>query len=404
MRSITIRIFILLLGLFILTLAGCDGTTNQPTTPTDGKATPTPTADKDDTPASVETSCDHFADTITATDIETLYADGIPVVINMECASDIDWYKIEFPSSPVELEVSLLDLPQKGDFDIVLYDADEEAIVDGRSALSGNADEKFTVVLEGVEAYLQIYAYTGAGQATLIVKANDVAPDAEPTPDEDEPEATPTPAIEQLTYEEVLADEFPFYPRGTISDVLEKSVETVITKPITCQLLNSELSGEFKIGNFAHVERDLLRATDYIDGWGLVVFNGSKELLDLLELTIRVSIFAPELELEIEIPPNLEMNGNEYLTTKTESRTYYLAHSYGDLFGNSAGDIRVSSGVVGNLGDLFTKNIFAQQIEIEWQYEDADGTSCSGNLTCKQVLDFESARLLKLSNASQMPH
>ncbi len=68
---------------------------------------------------------------------------------------------------------------------------------------------------------------------------------------------------------------------------------------------------------------------------------------------------------------------------------YYISQSYGDFLGNSSNDIQVFSGVVGNLGDLFADEIFTQQVEVEWRFEDENGSSCSGQATGKPIIDFE---------------
>ena len=314
----------------------------------------------------------------------------------MDCTGDIDWYRIQLSNTPVKLEIVLTDIPEKSDFDIILYDSNLNGFEDGRSAQAGNADERISLIIDNsdndstddsvddsVVVFLQIHSFSGRGRATLIVTTEDVENIDEGT--EDDGEEGP----EQLTYEELLDTLFSFYPRGTHSGLLERSVETVTVEQITCQLSDAEVSGELTIGNYAHVERDLLRSIDYIDGWGLVVFNGSQRLFDMLKLTIRVTIFAPELDLEITVPIDMEINGNDYLTSKTENNVYFVSQLYGDFSGNSSDDIQVSSGVVGDIGDLFSNNIFTQQIEIEWQLEDTNGTRCSGKAQGEPIIDFQ---------------
>ena len=173
-----------------------------------------------------------------------------------------------------------------------------------------------------------------------------------------------------------------------MSSLLERSVETTITKSVFCQLTDSQLTGTFTIGNYAHVERDFLSSIDYIDGWALVVFNGSKELLNNLTLTIRVTLYAPDVDLEVEVPYTMEIDGNDYLTSISENGVYYLSHNYGDLSGNSSSDIRITSGVVGDIGDLFANNIFTQQVEVSWEYADESGGYCSGRVSGRSIVDF----------------
>ena len=67
---------------------------------------------------------------------------------------------------------------------------------------------------------------------------------------------------------------------------------------------------------------------------------------------------------------------------------YYIAQSYGDFWANSSNDIRISSGVVGDLGDLVSDNIITQQVEVQWNWTRSDGTSCSGRTKGKQIVDL----------------
>jgi hypothetical protein len=310
-----------------------------------------------------------------------LETDGEPYSVVMECTGDIDWYKIELQSLPKFVEIILTDIPAKSDFDIIAYDSNLEELEDGRSAQSGNIDEKisFTVTNDSL-IYLKIYSYSGRGDATLTITAkksnnqNNGGQDADFT---------------QLTYEEVLFEKFPFYPRGSSVGILEQSVENLIVKPISCRIADTELTGELMIGQYAHVERELIESVDYIDGWALVVFNGSHEFLDMLTVTVRITIFAPGLDIEVKIPSSMEIDGGDYLISNTRKNVYYVSESYGDFLGNSRNDIRISSGVVGDLGELFSNDIFTQDVEIEWQFEDENGLKCSGRSVGKPIVDFK---------------
>jgi hypothetical protein len=273
---------------------------------------------------------------------------------------------------------------------MILYDSELNEL--GRSTQSGNVDESLVLVVEDSLLYVQIYSFSGIGEALFMLATDentsgkDSEEPTQETPDE-EPQA-PDEELRQLTYEELLATEFSLYPRGNHVGLLERSVETLVVQPIFCQLPNSEVSGEITIGNYAHVERDLLEAIDYVDGWALAVFNGSQELFDLLTITIEVTVFAPELDLDVTVPPDMEIRGNNYFTTSSGNRVYYISQSYGDFLGNSSNDIQISSGVVGELGELFSNNIFTQNVEVEWQIDAPDGTSCSGRMNGRSIVDF----------------
>lgn len=342
----------------------------------------------EETSASENMSCDNYAENADSPGLKLLEPDGEPLLVTMDCTGDIDWYKIELSSLPKTLKILLTDIPDESDFDIFVYDSQLNELEDGRSARSGNIEERLSFVADNDPVmHLKIYSYSGRGEATLTMIAEDIEEPTTPTP-------TPTPddtgsEFEQLTYEDVLFTTFPFYPRGTDVGPLEHSVETVVVEPIICQVSDTELSGELTIGHYAHVERELLESVDYIDGWALAVFNGSEELLDMLKVTIRVTIFAPALDLEVTVPSDMEIQGNDYLISETETDVYYASQSYGDFLGNTNNDIQISSGVVGDLGDLFSNNIFTQAVEVEWRFEDDDGTICSGKVYGDPIIDFE---------------
>ena len=371
---------------------GCKGETVSPTTPligTDDDVSPTPTEtpDKEQTPTSDSDSCDNYGDTSDDSGLEFLETDGSSISVSMDCTGDIDWYKIELSETPVDIEIELTDIPTSSDFDMILYDSNVKELKDGRSAKTGNDDESLSLTVDDSLLYLQIYSYTGSGEATLTVTLEDVdGADGDDEPDED---------IDQLSYEEVLDTEFPSYPRGTTSDVLDRSVEMISTQSVSCQISDSEqLSGIFTIGNYAHVGRDLLNLTDYIDGWAVVVFNGSEQLLDMLHIEIRVIIDAPGLDLEVTAPYEMGISGNEYTVLRTRDNVYFVAETYGDFSGNSRDDLQLSSGVVGDLGDLFSNDIFKQHVEVEWFFEDEKGVTCFGSLSGKPITDFELRKLL----------
>ena len=385
--------FVVGLSLVIsLGMSGCKGTTINPTEPVTPDPTPTPTPDPDEpTPVATETptppvgegtptpnsgSFDGYADTPDDPTIKTLEPDSDPYVITMDYTGDIDWYKVAIPGGTEVLNVSLTDIPERRDFDIVAYDADLIELENGRSAQSDNAPEYLSLTPEGALIYLQIYSYRGKGKATLTLTT-------------EEPEEPEEEDISHLSYEEVLSTYYPLYPRGTFSGILEHSVETVNTEEISCQTSTGILEGELTIGNYAHVERDLLELTDYIDGWALVVFDGPIQVLEELTITIRVSIFAPELNLDVEVPFGMEVDGSDYLVSNTETDVYYLSESYGDFWSNSSDDIRVTSGVLGEFGGVASTDIFTQKVQVEWSLISNEGTFCSGRARGKTIVDFE---------------
>lgn len=404
--KIIFRVFLfILIGAFLLEILGCKGTTINPTSPTIETPTPDPTPTESEmpnnqgpTPTPKDEGCDNYGETPNDPNLIVLLPDGDPVTVKMECTGDIDWYKIEIPRPPVMLEIELTNISDDSDFDMIAYDADLFELKDGRSAQTGNVDEQLLLEITESLIYLQIHSYNGWGTATLRISIVDDSPDDnddgadDDGADDDEEEEE----FHQLAYDEVLAQDFPLYPRGTMTSLLERSVETIVTKSVVCQLNDSELTGTFTIGNYAHVERDFLQLIDYIDGWALVVFNGSKELLDNLELTIRVTLFAPEIDLEVEIPYSMEMDGHEYIVSTSQKNVYYASEMYGDFSGNSRDDIRITSGVVGDLGDLFANNIFTQQVEVRWEYGNEIEGYCSGSVSGRAIVDFSALKRLGL--------
>ncbi len=390
-----IRLSLMFLCCVLLACAGCKGTTISPTTPgIDSPSLPStddlPESDDPDkeTPIPKNSSCDNYADSSNDRNLPLLEADGASIMISMECAGDVDWYKIELSETPVKLEITLTGMLSGSDFDLTLFNAQQRELDGGRSSESGSRDENISLIVEDAELYLQIYSFSGRGEAILTAVTGEVR-DVEHTPGREEfPEIPEEEPIEQLTYEQLLSSTFWFYPRGTNANVLERSVETVSEESISCRFLQSEMTGQLTIGNYAHVERDLLKSVDYIDGWALVVFNGSKGLLDMLNMTIRVSIQASGLDAEVIEPFEMEIQGDDYLVTGSEEGGYYVSRSYGDLTGKSNQDLQIFTGVIGEVGEGQANTIFEQQVEVEWQLEGSDGTSCSGEVAGDPIADF----------------
>ncbi len=410
---------VLILAISILGFSGCNGTTSSPTSPVADIDTPTPSLTavptesdnpKEATPSEDATgSCDNFADHADDPDVEVLETDGTPLTITMECAGDVDWYKIELSQTPAELSIDLMDIPGGRDFDLILYDSQNYELENGRSAQSGSSDESVSLSVDDSEIYLQVYSFSGRGKATLRVTAdkknngNDSSEDdaedddTEENSSEDDTEDEEEEEINQLTYEDVLSTYFWSYPRGNSTDLLERSVETSVERSLSCRLADSKtVSGVLTIGNYAHVERDLLQATDYIDGWALVVFNGSTQVLDMLKLTIRVTVQDESgLDVQVSLPAEMDPQSNDELASSREDNdVYYLSQSYGDLFGKSQQDLQIFSGVVGESGEELSSPIFEQQIEIEWEIVDEDGNTCSGEEAGKRITDFELGNFL----------
>lgn len=398
LRNMIFRVFLLLIiGALLLEISGCKGKTVNPTSPAIETPTPEPgpteTADPDNqspTPTPKDDGCDSYGETSDDPDLLVLVPDGEPLTVSMDCTGDIDWYKIEIASPPATLEIELFNLPQNSDYDMIAYDANLMEMKNGRSAQTGNVDEQLLLEVTDSLIYLQIYSYNGWGTATLRISLADENEDDEEEEEEDEEDEEDE--FQQLAYDEILEQEFSSYPRGTMTSLLERSVETVVTKSVSCQLFDSQLTGTFTVGNYAHVERDFLQLIDYIDGWALVVFNGSKEVLDRLRVTIRVTLYAPELDLKVEAPYYMDVDGNDYLISNSRSNVYYVSQKYGDFSGNSSSDIRITSGVVGDLGDLFANNIFTQQVEVNWEYEDDAGSFCSGSVSGRPIIDFSALK------------
>jgi hypothetical protein len=383
-------------------MMGCKGITTAPTdpnvvtpTPAPNVTTPTPAetpgqATGEGTPTPTEDNYDGYADTPDSPTIRTLEPDDDePYLITMEYSGDIDWYKIDVPQRTGTLSINLTDIPQNSDFDIVAYDEELNELENGRSTQSGNASESLILLNPEELLYLQIYSYSGRGNATLTITSEERAEGAD---DSVEPE------ISQLTYEEVLSTYFPLYPRGSSSGLLEHTVETIEVEQVACKYGIAELSGDLTIGNYAHVERDVLTLTDYVDGWSLVVFNGSQQMLDAITVTIRVSIWTSGSGLDITVPFEMQIDGSDYTVSDTDNDVYYLATSYGDLLSNSSNDILISSGVVGDLSSIVGNDgFFTQQVEVDWEATLSDGSFCSGSTFGKQIDDFEIAKLLFLT-------
>jgi len=406
------RLFLLCgIGIFLLNLAGCKGVTDNPTSPT-LDATPvaqpspkpaittTPEVDKNGTPVpSTSSSCDNYADRPTDKNLRTLSLDGSALRIIMDCAGDVDWFTIQLAVQPTKLKITLTDMSDESDFDLIVYDSSVKELKDGRSSRSGNSDEELSLTVNDSMLYVQVYAFSKRGEALLTVTAmsNNASVITTPTPTP-RPDSTitptPTPEINQLTYEQLLHSKFWNFPRGTNSALLERSVETIQTKTISCRksgVKDAVLTGEFTIGNYAHVERDLLKSVDYVDGWALVVFNGSAQILDILHLTTRLNISSDNLDMVVNIPTEVNReDSDEFSIESEEEGVYYLAHFYGDLSQSSSKDVRISSGVVGKANDV----LFEQHVEVEWEFEGENGYICSGIEDGKKIADFELGNFL----------
>ena len=390
-------------GVILFSLAGCKGVTNNPTEP-DAEETPTaqsspkPTISATPTPSTGSSSCDNYADRPTETNLRTLDLDGNALRVVMECAGDVDWFVIELPEGTVKLKIALTDMSEESDFDLVVYDSSVKELKDGRSSRSGNSDEEVLLTVDDSKLYVQIYAFSKRGEALLTVTvtsntSSSRTPTPTPTPT-GTVKPTPTPEINQLTYEQLLNSKFWHFPRGTNSALLERSVETIQTKAISCRksgVKDAVLTGEFTIGNYAHVERDLLKSVDYVDGWALVVFNGSAQILDILHLTTRLNISSDNLDMVVNIPTEVNReDSDEFSIESEEEGVYYLAHFYGDLSQSSSKDVRISSGVVGKANDV----LFEQRVEVEWEFEGENGYICSGIEDGKKIADFELGNFL----------
>ena len=389
-RQYRLVAIVLLVGMILLavSMTGCKGTTINPTEPEDDptpEETPTPeptgtppTTTGTPTPTPVSPSYDGYADTPDDPTIKTLETDHGSYRVTLEYTGDIDWYKIAVPKETAILSIELYNIPTQSDFDIVAYNKDLVEFQDGRSTQAGNTSEFIEVENPGELVYLQIYSYSGRGSATLMLTTE---------------EAEETPEIKQLSYDRILSTEYSLYPRGTFSGLLERRVETKTVENVTCNGALSSLTGSLTIGTYAHVERNLLTLTDYIDGWALAVFNGSIQNFDDMMLTIDVSIASRALGLTVEVPPDMRIRGEHYLKSNTKDDVYYVAVTYGDLWGNTTNDIRLSSGVVGDLGTLLSNRFFMQEVAADWKVTLPDGTQCSGSVEGTPIEDFEAAKL-----------
>lgn len=405
------KIFLYGICALFLSFAGCKGVTDNPTSPALDETpvaqsspkptiTTTPTTDKSETPVpSNSSSCDNYADSPTDKNLRTLNLDGSALRVVMDCAGDVDWFTIKLPSGSTKLKITLTDMSSESDFDLIAYDSSLKELKNGRSSRSGNSDEELLLTVDDSMLYVQVYAFSKRGEALLTVTAmsSNASGTTTPTPTP-KPDSmitpTPTPEINQLTYEQLLHSKFWNFPRGTNSALLERSVETIQTKAISCRKSgdkNAILTGEFTIGNYAHVERDLIKSVDYVDGWALVVFNGSTQILDLLHLKTRLNISSNNLNMVVNIPAEVHRDASDEFSIESEEKgVYYLAHFYGDLSQSSAKDVRISSGVVGKANDV----VFEQNVDVEWEFEGENGYLCSGSEDGKKIADFELGNFL----------
>ena len=393
-------VFFLIVGMLLMavSIGGCKGTTISPTepiveptpdpipleTPTvpPGEATPvptgTPTVPPDEaTPTPVSPSYDGYADTPDDPTIKTLEVTENFYEVTLDYTGDIDWYKIAVPEATAVLAIELSDIPTQSDFDIVAYDEALIELMNGRSTQAGSVSELIEIDEPGELVYLQIYSYSGRGNAMLSITAK----------------TGETPDAGHLAYEDVLLTEYPLYPRGSFSGLLERHVETETVEDVACQGVLSSLEGTLTIGMYAHVERNILTLTDYIDGWALAVFTGTAQNFDEMMISIRVSIASEELELTVNAPPDMRVQGSRYLKSNTKNDVYYVAVTYGDLWANTTNDIRMSSGMVGDLGTLLSNEMFTQEVTADWSVRLPDGTRCSGEAEGSPITDFEASKL-----------
>ncbi|PID60404.1 hypothetical protein CSB45_00320 [candidate division KSB3 bacterium] len=405
--------------LMILTLYACTNSKSNPAQPAViPTATPGPLhdvpenhPDKELTPSATEGSCDHFADDRDDPELPELPVDGTPLTVSMDCTGDVDWYVITLPTRPVRLTILLSGIDEGDDFDLNLHDAQFVELEGGRSTQAGSSDEELSLVVDGSLLYLQVYAFSGRGKARL--EAHAAQTDSDDNSDKsgqdahagDQDAASEGSLIEQLSAEDLLKSTFWFYPRGNSYDLLERSTETRMVHSIDCTLSDSAISGDLTLVNFAHVERDLLESVDYIDGWALIVFNGSKSVLEELQLRIRVKISSDELDIEVVPPVEMTFDGSEYIVSKRGQGGYYVSQSYGDLASKSERDLRVSSGVIGDLGQTDSSAIFEQQVDVDWFIGENEGKSlsCSGHLSGKAITDFDLSTYLRSLHKQQIP-
>jgi hypothetical protein len=367
--------------LLVAILAGCKGTTINPTepgpeptpvptlTPTVVSGTPTPT------PTPVAPGYDGYAETPDDPTIRTLTVDDSPYRVTLDYTGDIDWYKVAVPANTAALTLRLYDIPPQSDFDMIAYDADLVEFRNGRSMQAGNTPEVIELEQPGELIYVQIYSYSGRGNALLSMETT-----------------TAIPEIEQLTYEDVLATEYPLFPRGTSSGLLDRRIETKSVDTVRCDGASSSVTGVLTIGQYAHVGRNMLTLTDHVDGWAVAVFNGSIQHFDEMTITVLVSIASQKLGLTVTVPSDMRIRGEQYLKSVTRNEAYYAAVTYGDLWADSARDIRISGGVAGDLRSLALDAIFTQEVTVDWSVKLADGTRCSGRAEGTPIEDFKALK------------
>lgn len=368
-------------------MGGCKGTTINPTgpvanpTPDPDSPTPVPTEtpeipEGEGTPTPVTASYDGYADTPDDPTIETLETDKDTYIVTLEYTGDIDWYKIDVPENTGVLFIELTDIPEQGDFDLVAYDAELVEFEYGRSTQAGNASEFLKIEEPGTLAYLQIYSYSGRGTAQLTLTTEELQ------------EPIDEPVVEHLSYEDILAFYYPLYPRGDFSGLLERYTETVTVEPIECQGDTDRFEGTLTIGMYAHVERNVLTLTDYVDGWTVAVFDGPVQYLDKMTITIQASIATPKDMLKIEVPSDMQIWGEWFLKSHSEEDVYYVTETYGDLWDSNSDDIRLSSGLIGDFGTFWSSDIFVQEVTLDWRLTLPDDTQCSGSAEGLPIEDF----------------
>jgi hypothetical protein len=278
-ESSYLAVFVGVLFLIGLGIFGCKGTTISPTGPSSVGPLPSPSPTATATPDSGTTTSptsegyDNYGETPNDPNIETLDPDGNPYTVTMDYTGDIDWYKIRIPTNTQTLKIALTNIPPKSDFDIVAYDADLKELPNGRSAQSGNTSEKLSLSSPDSLIYLQIYSYSGRGDAVLTLTTEETAQNN----------------IIQLTYEDVLSTYYPLYPRGTSSGLLVRSVESIKLEQITCQTSSGVLSGDLTIGKTCITSRNRMATFGEIP---VMTFESPVGLSVILETSSQI-IFLP---------------------------------------------------------------------------------------------------------------
>ncbi len=98
----------------------------------------------------------------------------------------------------------------------------------------------------------------------------------------------------------------------------ERSVETTV-KTMFCQLSDSQLTGTFTIGNYAHVERDFLKNRRSYWWLGFSGIQWLKGITQCDQTDNSCDVIRPGTWFAVDVPYSMDIDGNDYSISTTQN-------------------------------------------------------------------------------------